>query len=400
MSSLPSAGTRQSAPPDAATIRIHLEHLISSATFQSTRRCRDLLVHITEKALRGDLDDLRERALGEDFFERPGYEPAEQNLVRVTANELRKRLAQYYDLHPDSPIRIELPRGSYVPIFHAQAEPHPEAPPAPRPRRRLRALGLGLAALAVVSSAAAWFWLNRPSPEDAFWKPVLAGSKPAVIWTSGWGAVMTSQMRDEILKHDGAKTPYTLRVNPDELIPIDQVTAYGHIYGIASIMSWLAERRQPAQLRLGSWFTPSDLKDRPLILFGALNNPWTIDLTRDLRYRVEGINNQCFITDKTDPTHRWSVPDYRKRGYDVTLDYALITRTIDSSSGQVRISIGGICHYSSQAGAEFLTTPKYWTQIDRIAPRNWEKMNLQIVLEVKVVEKVPQTPKAVAWHFW
>jgi hypothetical protein len=27
-------------------------------------------------------------------------------------------------------------------------------------------------------------------------------------------------------------------------------------------------------------------------------------------------------------------------------------------------------------------------------------MNMQVVLEVKVTEKVPQSPKPVAWHFW
>jgi hypothetical protein len=38
--------------------------------------------------------------------------------------------------------------------------------------------------------------------------------------------------------------------------------------------------------------------------------------------------------------------------------------------------------------------------MDRTAPRGWKRMNLQVVLEVHVVEKVPQSPKPVAWHFW
>jgi hypothetical protein len=50
--------------------------------------------------------------------------------------------------------------------------------------------------------------------------------------------------------------------------------------------------------------------------------------------------------------------------------------------------------------AEFLTGPKFWSNMSRIAPRGWERMNLQVVLQVKVTEKVPGSPKPVAWHFW
>jgi hypothetical protein len=165
-------------------------------------------------------------------------------------------------------------------------------------------------------------------------------------------------------------------------------------------MSWLAGHSHPAELRLGNWLTPSDIPDAPVILFGALNNPWTVDLNRNLRFAVQVIDKQSCVVDRADPNRRWSIPGYRKRGYDVSLDYGVITRVIDRPSGQVRISIGGICHYASQAGAYFLTSPKYWTGIDRVAPKGWQRMNLQAVLELHVVEKVPQAPKVVAWYFW
>jgi hypothetical protein len=138
----------------------------------------------------------------------------------------------------------------------------------------------------------------------------------------------------------------------------------------------------------------------PLILFGARNNPWTVELTKDLRFRVEAAKLGGVITDRNDPNRRWSIPDYRKSGFDVHVDYGLVTRVIDPVSGQVRVSIGGIAHYSSQAAAEFLTTPKYRSNMSQVAPRGWEHMNMQVVLEVKVTEKVPQSPKPVAWHFW
>jgi hypothetical protein len=385
-----------------SAIRAHLGQILASPSFETSKRNRELLTHLVESTLAGETDHLKERCIAEDVFERVGYDPSENNLVRVAAKDLRKRLAQYYDTHADALVRIELPRGAYVPAFYLHPQPT-VAPPATLPpgRGSWHWKRWALAATVLAAAAlAAWIWTPRSSPEEAFWKPVLAAGKPAVIWSAGWGAVMHGDTRREILKHDQDTEPYTLRLRPDELTVVDQVIAYGHVYGIATLSSWLAAHGQPPQLRLGFWSTPSGLAGHPLILFGALNNPWTIDLTKDLRFRVERGEPGSIIIDGTDPRRRWSIPGYDKQGYNVRVDYGLITRIIDQASGQVRISIGGIAHYSSQAAAEFLTTPKYWSNMAQVAPRGWEHLNMQVVLEVKVIEKVPQSPKPVAWHFW
>jgi hypothetical protein len=257
-----------------------------------------------------------------------------------------------------------------------------------------------LGALAALITAGLWIWVPRTTAEEAFWAPVLAARKPAVVWATGWGAVMSEQTRDAILAGERSGSPYTLKLEANDINPVDQVMSFGHVHGIATLSSWLAAHGQAPQVRLGNWATVADLHDNPLIFFGALNNPWTVELTKDLRFRVEPRGPESVVVDRIDPTRRWSVPDYRRRGYDVSVDYGLVTRVIDPATGQVRISIGGICHYSSQSAAEFLTTPRYWSAMAKTAPRGWEKMNMQVVLEVKVTQKVPRSPKVVAWHFW
>ena len=54
----------------------------------------------------------------EVFGRKPDCDNNSDPIVRVTATELRKKLAQYYyeDGHSDE-IRIELPPGSYLPRF-------------------------------------------------------------------------------------------------------------------------------------------------------------------------------------------------------------------------------------------------------------------------------------------
>ncbi len=394
-------------PPDAnganhLTIRAHLALIAASPQFETSKRSRDLLTHLVEKTLAGQVEDLKERSLGEDVFGRPAYEPSEENLVRVAVSDLRKRLSQYYNQHPDASVRIDLPRGRYVPVFDLQPLPSVEPIPATTSRRGTWAWKRWIlpAAIIVTTALSVWAWASRSSPEEAFWKPVLAAGKPAVIWFSGSAGIISPPVQAEILKHEHDSEPYTLQVRPDDLFQVDQFVAYGHVQGIATLSAWLAAHGQTPQVSLGLWNTPSGLGGRPLILFGARNNPWTVELTKDLRFRVEGTKSGSVITDKNDANRRWSIPDYRKSGFDVHVDYGLVTRVIDPASGQVRLSIGGIAHYSSQAAAEFLTTPKYWSNMSQVAPKGWEHMNMQVVLEVKVTEKVPQSPKPVAWHFW
>ena len=68
----------------------------------------------------GNVDQLKERTLGIEVFGRElDYDTNIDHIVRSTAGEIRKRIAQYYhEPGHESEIRIDLPSGSYVPEFH------------------------------------------------------------------------------------------------------------------------------------------------------------------------------------------------------------------------------------------------------------------------------------------
>lgn len=114
------------APDQAALVRAHLEEILASPTLAHSRRTQEFLRLIVAHALDGQLDNLRERMIGAELFGRPvGYDTGNDSVVRVRASEVRRKLAQFYEVdsaaaHP--PVRIELPSGSYVPRFHFEAE--------------------------------------------------------------------------------------------------------------------------------------------------------------------------------------------------------------------------------------------------------------------------------------
>lgn len=105
-------------PLPAEEIRQHLDMILAGDEFCSSRRSSELLRHIVERALAGDLQSLKERLLGvEIFLRRSDYDTSTDAIVRVTASDVRRRLANYYSEHSAATMRISLPLGSYVPDF-------------------------------------------------------------------------------------------------------------------------------------------------------------------------------------------------------------------------------------------------------------------------------------------
>ena len=105
-------------PLPAEEIRQHLDTILAGDEFCSSRRSSELLHHIVERALAGDLESLKERLLGvEIFHRRSDYDTSTDAIVRVTASDVRRRLANFYAEHSGQPMRISLPLGSYVPDF-------------------------------------------------------------------------------------------------------------------------------------------------------------------------------------------------------------------------------------------------------------------------------------------
>jgi TolB-like protein/Flp pilus assembly protein TadD len=108
-------------PEQEVQVCQHLEQILGSHAFAGSKRTQEFLRLIVRHALHGEIESLRERMIGAELFGRPiGYDTGNDSVVRVRANEVRKKLALYYsDLKEEKPaLCIELPSGSYVPRFH------------------------------------------------------------------------------------------------------------------------------------------------------------------------------------------------------------------------------------------------------------------------------------------
>ena len=102
----------------------------ASGEFCKSARLRHFLLYVCEKTLTDSLQDTHEQQIGLEVFDRrPGYNPGEDNIVRVEARELRRRLDRYFESEgADEPIRIRIPKGSYAPVFEARERVVPSSP--------------------------------------------------------------------------------------------------------------------------------------------------------------------------------------------------------------------------------------------------------------------------------
>lgn len=163
-------GERHLDPPAdlavAADVHAALDRLTASPLFSESRRLSRFLRYLVEETLSGRSDGIKEYNIGVEVYERPPeYDPKIDAIVRVEAGRLRSKLAKYYAVEGSAdPVRIELPRGTYVPVLAQHRLPEP--PPVgtlvrpPRAYRRNAVVGLGVAVLAVL--AITFYWLSLP----------------------------------------------------------------------------------------------------------------------------------------------------------------------------------------------------------------------------------------------
>jgi tetratricopeptide (TPR) repeat protein len=166
------AGTSQ----EDGVVRAHLAQVIASREFAGAPRLAGFLKFVVETALAGDGDQIKESLIAVEVYgRRPDYNPQIDSTVRVEAGRLRARLRQYYEGSGGSEaVLIELPKGTYAPIFHqkpaAAAAPTPmegsSEGPAAAKTRNSRIYMAACLILIAASSTGALFFGRTPSDVD------------------------------------------------------------------------------------------------------------------------------------------------------------------------------------------------------------------------------------------
>ncbi|MBD9640515.1 hypothetical protein IB277_29905 [Ensifer sp. ENS07] len=177
--------------------RAALDRLLADRKFHATDRHRKLLRYLIDEFFAGRSGRVKAYTIAIDVFGRPTtFDAATDPIVRVEVSRLRAALAQYHDNFGEKAgLRIELPKGNYVPHFTTSGRSpapsgiaispverrrkpdEPEAIPAiVQPKRRRFTLIAGAVAGAAVMGGAAYLSFVERFP----WQPVLS-AKPTIV---------------------------------------------------------------------------------------------------------------------------------------------------------------------------------------------------------------------------
>jgi len=117
---------------DAAEVREQVIRICQNPSFAKSRILSDFLNFVIEKTLDGKQNILKEYTIAlEVLKKKPDFNPQLDAIVRIHAGRLRKILDAYYDGEgANDPVKIQIPRGSYVPIFEKTPKKEKLANPA------------------------------------------------------------------------------------------------------------------------------------------------------------------------------------------------------------------------------------------------------------------------------
>ena len=170
--------------------RAELEAVLSSPPFVRAPKLAHLLSYLCERLFAGERSQIKEYSIGVEVFQRgPAFDQDSDSIVRVEANRLRKRLAEYYASEgAGHRLQINIPLGQYVPEFmKVGVEPGPISsaiPDLPPPATGLwqslstrTVLVVAAAALIAVVAGLGWLESRRPRQPST---PAVTAPAPAL----------------------------------------------------------------------------------------------------------------------------------------------------------------------------------------------------------------------------
>jgi hypothetical protein len=398
--------------------------------------------------------ELNEYLIGREVFDRDdSYNPATDPIVRVGAHGVREKLALYYQKEgADDEIRIEIPVGSYEPVFIKTGQALPaeaamalnagvdvgrqlpaeiDVEPAARgskPRaagkKALASMQIAVAALSAavivlliiilgqrgkVESQALALAKNRDS-HGAVWAPFLKSLEPTLLILSNPSVYRTatgadpdmSTRRSLALSQDqaamftsasGGRVP-SKPDHPLQLIPaFNMYTGIGEAIGIYRLSSLLQAAGEQTLLKQSRSIGPEDLRDYDIILLGSVySNQWSkpLSMKEIFVYTTRATIENLAPAQGEQGEYKAA---FDERTGSLIEDYALITVTPGVTGQRTVMVLAGIYSEGTEAAADFVTNASYLNELNQrlrqLREQSAPPKYYQALLKVRVENSFP-----------
>ncbi len=297
-----------------------VDRVANSPIFQRSPRLREFLIYVSDCTINERLEGVREQQIAENVFNRkPDYNAGQDNIVRVEARSLRKRLDAYFAGEgKDEPMILSMPKGSYSICFETRPlemearalveipDPAETAVVAIPPGRFPWLVGVLCASVAGLAVLVAMQWqfnragkgILRPALILPF-SALIEDSKDTYIVTSDSSLVLIEDLRRRQVSLDDyitrrymgdANAPASDPVR-QELIQIllkRRYTNAAETALAARIVQRYSGSSSRMLLRSGHGVQLSDFKNHNVILFGSpASNPWARLFSETLNFQYD-----------------------------------------------------------------------------------------------------------------
>ena len=411
-----------------------VERILGSRHFANAPTKQRFLQLVSEAYLDGRASELNEYLIGCEVFDRDStYNPALDPIVRVGAHGLRKKLGSYYKgAGKDDEIVLEIPVGSYIPIFTRRVRPSdaPEparsaADPGDSFRRRER-FWIGLLSVLVVSLVIAVLWLTyanrqlRRSLDPNFtveeagllapvWRPFLKNQAPVLLVLSNrpvyrfWTPSDPSSLSDlsidltpaeaQAMEKRLGQEQLVIRnwLTPRLVLSYDEFTSLGETVGLHRITRLFEKMGKTVLVKQSRSLKNEEMSSHDTILLGSV---WIDDWMQNDPIK------KCFINSASATLigqHLSSRDEqefsakYDERTGKLVEDYAIITVKPGMSEKHTMMVLAGTHSEGTQAAAEYLTDEGHLADLNRRLIRSEGDFPkyFQVLLKISVNNGLP-----------
>jgi hypothetical protein len=453
-------------PPAAIAreeVQVALGRILDSKQFVHAPKKQKFLRLLSEFYVQGRVGELNEYLIGREVFDRDEqYNPADDPIVRVGAHDVRKKLELYYQHDgAEDDIRLEIPVGSYEPVFRRRRSIESEAPSAP-PREELPqvvaapapvlhlnpsvvandvalpaepvagrwrsaiVLGAFSGLLLVAMGYLGWSnWALRQQVAErngvrefagAVWQPILETEKPALLVLSNPTVYRLGNAGDlpAAVKNSVSLTPEQARAlaaahqdnfairnltpDPRLVASVGTYTGIGEAIGAQRVTDLLRTAGKSVLLKRSRTMSAEDLKDHPAILFGSVwSNEWSGKLPQ-----MEDFVYTGRATIENRGPREGEAREYQSK-FDVQTgrlieDYALVTLKPGLGDESPLMVLSGLRSAGTEAAAEFVTNRNHLGELNRRLIEAGSPRHYQVLLRVGVENGIPTTISIVTIH--
>lgn len=364
------------------------ERVAASSVFRKTPKLREFLLYICERVVAGKIEDIKEQQIGHAVFGRPlGFDSSLDNIVRSSARQLRLKLDDYFSGEGASdPMRIEIPKGSYVPVFHEVPQGVVEAAVPAGAGGSRRWWWLAAVAGASLVFAAFWYAAARPRPapleSSALWKRFIGdGSLPVRILTSDGSFRMIQEGYPRpitLTEYMGAKFPWALPGISEERLKIahNGMTDLSDVL-IAAALARLAPRGMTVEVHQPRQLPALSLpRSNVVVIGGPRANPWTQLFRNERAFALRQLGALCFDVVKRDAAPQ------AEYCHGSGIGYGAVALLPNPHGEGLTLLLEGTTPPLTVAASRFLTDPALF---DRIAGRMGREPYFDLLFRSEVV---------------